>query len=657
MKKTMKLAAALCALVLLMGLAGCNDKAAPMPEYETIPVEMPEQQAEVAGEKIIKADRAIYSLWLLTDEHNLYRCGYTEDGQPDMTTLELQFQGVKDILVDRTTFGSLSVLFDDGSYNSYNIMEMSNPYQPDPLLEVAAISHEAILFKDGTVQYYQMDYAPEKTAEELAQNAWHTLEGIKAKAIIGGDREWILVLDENDTLWNCNKTDPNGRLEIAQNVTSFCYSPCDKMRYYDDVWYRTADGGLYHHYYGWGDPIASPDRPEEQQPATDQYDCPGVPVASSDGNVLLQQEDGTYLYLQTNSETPKEYTMALKGVYAEGSPFSYTIAGTDGRLYYHLDKSTDERDPYNGAEWVLELPEKSAVKMNESIIKAAINYSSKCTIWVLTDLHNLYSYEAVSNQPDISSRTLRYENVQDFTVGSDADYINILTQNGKLEQVSLRNGDEPLELLNDVAAISYGIALMQDGTIQYYRDGWHHISDIIGDITVKKIISGGWSRVLVLDENDTLWNYSMEDGSRAEVAQEVADFCYSAANKMTYYSYIWYATKDGSIYCNRYLWFDLSDEAETIVYPTLTGIPVDTAYSSVLLQQQDGSYLYFIPDYDGDGTPKMTTIPIQGTYAFLGLSNYSIVGIDGLLHFHQDEYPDERYGIHEEDWVISERRT
>ena len=153
--------------------------------------------------------------------------------------------------------------------------------------------------------------------------------------------------------------------------------------------------------------------------------------------------------------------------------------------------------------------------MNESIIKAAINYSSKCTIWVLTDLHNLYSYEAVSNQPDISSRTLRYENVQDFTVGSDADYINILTQNGKLEQVSLRNGDEPLELLNDVAAISYGIALMQDGTIQYYRDGWHHISDIIGDITVKKIISGGWSRVLVLDENDTLWNYSMENGSRA----------------------------------------------------------------------------------------------------------------------------------------------
>ena len=85
----------------------------------------------------------------------------------------------------------------------------------------------------------------------------------------------------------------------------------------------------------------------------------------------------------------------------------------------------------------------------------------------------------------------------------------------------------------------------------------------------------------------------------------------------------------------------------------MTGIPVDTAYSSVLLQQQDGSYLYFIPDYDGNGTPKMTAIPIRGTYAFLGLSNYSIVGIDDLLYFHQDEYPDERYGIYDDEWVLA----
>lgn len=66
MKKAIKLTAILCALVLLMGLAGCDDKAAQTPKYETITVEMPEQQAEVAGEKIIKADRAIYSLWMLT---------------------------------------------------------------------------------------------------------------------------------------------------------------------------------------------------------------------------------------------------------------------------------------------------------------------------------------------------------------------------------------------------------------------------------------------------------------------------------------------------------------------------------------------------------------------------------------------------------------
>lgn len=177
MKRTTRLIALLCALVLLAALAGCGKNPTPTPdptptpEYEMIAVTMPEQQADVAGEKIIKADRAIYSLWMLTDEHNLYRCGYTEDGQPDITTLELQFQGVKDILVDRTTFGSLSVLFDDGSYNSYNVLEMGGPYQPDPIQEVAAISYDSILLKDGTVRYYRIDYAPEKTAEEYSQTA------------------------------------------------------------------------------------------------------------------------------------------------------------------------------------------------------------------------------------------------------------------------------------------------------------------------------------------------------------------------------------------------------------------------------------------------------------------------------------------------------
>ena len=56
-------------------------------------------------------------------------------------------------------------------------------------------------------------------------------------------------------------------------------------------------------------PIGTPDTPEEQLPATDQYDLPGVPVANEDGNVLLQQEDGTYLFLQANSEVPKRCTL------------------------------------------------------------------------------------------------------------------------------------------------------------------------------------------------------------------------------------------------------------------------------------------------------------------------------------------------------------
>lgn len=135
MKRTTRLIALLCALVLLAALAGCGKNP---PLRQTNPHAGirndhrgdAEQQAEVAGEKIIKADWTIYSLWMLTDEHNLYGCHFTEDNQPDMTTLELWFQGVKDILVDGTNYGTLSVLFDDGSYNRYNVLEMGGPYQP-----------------------------------------------------------------------------------------------------------------------------------------------------------------------------------------------------------------------------------------------------------------------------------------------------------------------------------------------------------------------------------------------------------------------------------------------------------------------------------------------------------------------------------------------
>lgn len=637
MKKTVKFAAMLCALVLLAVLAGCNDKTTQTPKYETVTVEMPEQQADVAGEKIVKAGSSYQSFWILSDSHNLYRC-QSENNQPDMTTLELKYRNVQDFSLG-SVGENISILHTDGKlenhWTDYDYGEL-----PEPLENVTAISGCAALMREGTVWYYS--------------GGWHCINNIKAKKIAADNGNRVQVLDENNTLWNYSMED-GSCMETAQNVVDFCYAPANSLYYSSHIWYTTKEANtLYNHSYGWFDPT-EPTDPHMEQPKTEQYSISGVPVYTICGDVLLQQEDGTYLFLQANSEIPKVYSMPLKGVYADGSAFRYMIAGIDGRLYYHSDADTDPRNPIDEVNWVMELPEKSAVTKNESITKAAINYSSGCKVWVLTDFHNLYSYEVPDSQPDFSSRTLKYENVQDFTVGSDSNYISILTQDGKLEQLALRKGDEPLEPLNDVAAISYGIALMQDGTIQYYRDGWHHISDIIGDITIKKTISDGWFRILVLDENDTLWNYSMEDGSRVEVAQQVADFCYSAANKMTYHSYIWYATKDGSIYCNRYLWFDLTDEAETIIYPTLTGIPVDTAYSSVLLQQQDGSYLYFIPEYDSDGNPKMTTIPIRGTYAFLGLSNYSIVGIDGLLHFHQDEYPDERYGIHEEDWIISER--
>ena len=56
MKKAIKLTAILCALVLLMGLEGCDDKADQTPKYETITVEMPDPQTYEAEAPLNKAD-------------------------------------------------------------------------------------------------------------------------------------------------------------------------------------------------------------------------------------------------------------------------------------------------------------------------------------------------------------------------------------------------------------------------------------------------------------------------------------------------------------------------------------------------------------------------------------------------------------------------
>ena len=112
MKKAIKLTAILCALVLLMGLAGCDDKAAQTPKYETITVEMPEQQPGEATEKIIKAANSLSGVWALSEDHNLYRM-QLENNEPDMSTMETAYQHVKDFSLG--SFGEyINILYTTG---------------------------------------------------------------------------------------------------------------------------------------------------------------------------------------------------------------------------------------------------------------------------------------------------------------------------------------------------------------------------------------------------------------------------------------------------------------------------------------------------------------------------------------------------------------
>ena len=195
--------------------------------------------------------------------------------------------------------------------------------------------------QDGTVQYYY-------------DGAWHSIEDIKAEKIAEDKGQRLMVLDQNNTLWDYSMED-GSRIETAQKVLDFCYSSANKMYYTSCIWYTTAEKDtLYCHSYEWFDPT-TPTDPNIPQPKTEEYHISGVPVYAANGCVLLHQEDGSYLFFAPNyGEKPAVFSLPMKGVYAQAQMWDgyYLIACTDGRLYYHLDESTDERNPYDGAEWV-----------------------------------------------------------------------------------------------------------------------------------------------------------------------------------------------------------------------------------------------------------------------------------------------------------------
>ena len=350
MKRTTRLIALLCALVLLAALAGCGKdptptpdptpapEPTPTPEYEMIAVTMPEQQPGEATEKIVKAVNDISGVWALSEDRNLYRI-QLENNEPDMSTMEVAYQNVQDFTLG--SYGEyIDILYTTGRlecyWTDYDYGEL-----PEPLEGVAEISYRAALMQDGTVQYHY-------------DGAWHSIEDIKAKKIAGDNRLCVLVLDENNTLWNYSMED-GSRIETAQKVLDFSLSPANKMYYTSCIWYTTAEKDtLYCHSYEWFE-STTPTDPDIPQPKTEEYHISGVPVYAAQGCVLLHQEDGSYLFFAPNyGEKPAVFSLPMKGVYAEARMWDgfYMIVSTDGRLYYHLDESTDERNPYDGAEWV-----------------------------------------------------------------------------------------------------------------------------------------------------------------------------------------------------------------------------------------------------------------------------------------------------------------
>ena len=69
------------------------------------------------------------------------------------------------------------------------------------------------------------------------------------------------------------------------------------------------------------------------------------------------------------------------------------------------------------------MPERQPGEATEKIIKAVNSLSG---VWALSEDHNLYRMQLENNQPDMTTLKLKYPNVQDFSLSSHNQYVNIL---------------------------------------------------------------------------------------------------------------------------------------------------------------------------------------------------------------------------------------
>ena len=76
------------------------------------------------------------------------------------------------------------------------------------------------------------------------------------------------------------------------------------------------------------------------------------------------------------------------------------------------------------------MPEQQPGEATEKIIKAVNDISG---VWALSEDRNLYRIQLENNEPDMSTMEVAYQNVQDFTLGSYGEYIDILYTTGRLE--------------------------------------------------------------------------------------------------------------------------------------------------------------------------------------------------------------------------------
>lgn len=257
----------------------------------------------------------------------------------------------------------------------------------------------------------------------------------------------------------------------------------------------------------------------------------------------------------------------------------------------------------------------------EYFVKAKVSYFN---IYFLTNLGKLYEYDLATSKLNFCM-----DNIKDF-YSDMVGKVTCFTTEGltgifNWEQTAgLDEYDNFFIEQPDIKSISNMTLLLNDGSIMcfdYFDGTWK-----TPDIKCLKADTDIYTKVQIIDEQQVLWQFDIENETLQKIAENVKDVSSSNSDKFYYSSDIWYVTTENELRVIESFSMQKSDDVEPL--PDFAKSVV-ASHGYFLIEQDKG---YLIGNIQGK--ISQTEIPGVGVYADLLDGSYVIVDTDGTVRCH-----------------------